>query len=91
MFNFCWHRWKYVYRVTTNMFLGENCPRLEKEFRVCTKCSKAQELCATPGLGGCWWRTLPDCETGVLLKKVVDKGDYFVLEVSRPPTSGSSL
>jgi len=77
-FNFCWHKWKYVYRVTTNMFLEENCPRLEREFRICEKCGKVQGFCAT--LSDCWWETLSECETNVLLNKVVDKGDYYLLE-----------
>jgi len=89
VFKFCWHKWKYVYRVTTNNFLGENCPRLVKEFRICVKCGKVQGLCAS--LSGCWWGTLPDCETKVLLSKVVDRGDCFVLEESRPPFGGCGL
>jgi len=89
VFKFCWHKWKYVYHVTTNNFLGENCPRLIKEFRICVKCGKAQELCAS--LSRCWWETLPSCETRVLLSKVVDRGDHFVLEESRPPSGGCGL
>jgi len=78
MFKFCWHKWKYVYSLTTNMFLGENCPRLEKKFRVCTKCGKSQEFVAL--YDRCDWETLSECETKVLLGKVVDKGDHFLLK-----------
>ena len=81
MLNFCWHKWKYVYQECVSTFLGEKCPFLIKSFRICMKCNKAQKFYNVDRVDS-WWRTLSDCETTVLQSKVVDKGDYFLLEQS---------
>ena len=78
MLNLRWHKWKYVYTVHTKLFLGSECPYLRKDFRVCIKCKRAQEFCGLPDYWS--WRDLSECETRVLWSKVIDKGDYFVLE-----------
>jgi len=78
MFNwFCWHKWKYVYEPYPTIFLGETYDRLDKKFRICRKCGKAQQLCIT--YDGLWWEPLGQTETEILKRKIIDKGDYYVL------------
>jgi len=81
-FNFCWHKWKYVYSNNTYTFLGKKCSNLIKAgFRICEKCGKTQQFRAMYKYQS--WETLSDCETNVLLNKVVDKGDYYLLESNK--------
>ena len=79
MFNwFCWHKWKYVYKSYQEEFLDEIYEQLVKKFRICQKCGKAQKLCMT--YDGVWWETLNQPETEILKRKIVDKGDYYILK-----------
>ena len=78
-FKFCWHKWKYVYSNNTYTFLGEKCSNLIKAgFRICEKCGKAQKFRAMYKYQS--WKTLSDCETRILLSKIIDKENYFLLE-----------
>ena len=44
-FNFCWHKWKYVYSIKIHIFLGEKCSeKVKTKFRICEKCGEAQEF-----------------------------------------------
>ena len=73
------HKWKEVYSINTYIFLGEKCSeKVKTSFRICEKCGKAQEFVGMYDWSG--WVDLSDCETNVLLNKVVDKGDYYLLE-----------
>jgi len=81
---FCWHKWKPVYKETHSTFLGERCSFYRKAFRVCERCGKAQEynkcfvsIDAPPGYQ---WIDLTDCEAEILMRKVINKGDYFILK-----------
>ena len=75
---FCWHKWKYVYKAHQEEFLGETYDKLAKEFRICQKCGKAQELCIT--CDGFWWGTLNQTKTEILKRKLIDKGGYYILK-----------
>ena len=77
--NFCWHDWKKVYEEDEYYFLYEKCIRLDLKFRVCQKCGKAQRYDFTIA-GGPYWEPLTSCETKVLLSKIKDKGDYYILK-----------
>ena len=73
------HKWKDVYSISMHIFLGEKCfEKIKTRFRICEKCGKAQEFRVMYDY--CKWVDLSDCETNVLLNKVVDKGDYYLLE-----------
>ena len=71
---FCWHRWKYVYRTYEAVFLDELYEELGEAFRICVKCGKAQELrCGE-------WITISRPKSEILKRKIVDKGDYYILK-----------
>jgi len=71
---FCWHRWKYVYRTYEDVFLGELYEELSEAFRICEKCGKAQELRC------CEWETISRPKSEILKRKIVDKGEYYILK-----------
>jgi len=75
---FCWHKWKYVCKKDQEEFLGETYNKLIKEFRICQKCGKAQELCMS--YDSIWWGTLNQAETEILKRNIIDKGDYYILK-----------
>jgi len=65
------HRWKYVREYFSHSFLGEEVRSWWNRFRICQKCGAAQEQ------EFAYWRPLSNKEKEVLLRKIVDKGDYF--------------
>jgi len=85
--NFCWHKWKYVYRKVKRKFMNGTCYDLYRKYRICEKCGKAQVY--TTVLGRTFIETLDDCETRILLDNIADEGDYFVLkeiiDATKPP------
>jgi len=87
--NFCWHKWKYVYRKVKRKFMNGICYDLRKEFRICEKYGKAQSYITAPGIT--YIETLDDCRTRILLDNVVDKGDYFVLKEIEDTTKPSKI
>ena len=78
MFGICWHKWKYVYQEFPDIFLGERIKNQYVRFRICEKCGKAEEL--VPTYDNCFWDTLNDTKARILKKKIVDKGDYYILQ-----------
>ncbi len=78
--DFCWHKWKYVYRIYKELFLGEPYDKLYKEFRICQKCGKAQEWQYHSGFLCDFWETLEPARTEILKRKIIDKGDYYILK-----------
>jgi len=78
LFGICWHKWKYVYRTKYKEFLDETYDKLVKKFRICEKCGEAQKLHEDSIWN--WWETLNQAETEILKRKIIDKGDYYILE-----------
>ena len=76
--NFCWHKWKYVYRIYRKIFLGEPYDKVYKEFRICQKCGKAQEW--FEAFPCSHWETLEQARTEILKRKIIDKGDCYILK-----------
>ena len=73
------HKWKTVYEKYYVIFLGEEIPRYRARFRICEKCGKAQEIIDFSSYVGPVFSDLDDIKKEVLLKKIEDKGDYYVL------------
>jgi|GEM_PF-1949058 len=74
------HKWKYVYDVFDDKFLGETCPQFVKKFRICEKCGVAQEYQVVPKEGT--YNELSIFKTVILKRKIEDMGDYYVLKRS---------
>ena len=75
---FCWHKWKYVYKIYTKIFLGEPYEKAYKEFRICKKCGKAQEW--FEAFPCSHWETLEQARAEILRQKIIDKGEYYILK-----------
>jgi hypothetical protein len=63
------------------MFLGEKCIKKYKKFRICKKCKIAQKHDIAIN-GEIFWDTLNEYERKILLNKIEDKGDYYILRKS---------
>ena len=72
------HKWKKVYEQYEASFLGEKVIKKYPRFRICLKCGKMQEFQSS--LSGSWTYTLNPTEKEILLQKIEDKGDYFILQ-----------
>ena len=85
--NFCWHKWKYVYRKVKRKFMDGTCYDLHKKYRICEKCGKVQAYETI--FDRTYTQTLDDCRTRILLDNIIDEGDYFVLkeiiDTTKPP------
>lgn len=69
------HKWKPVYKIEVGIFLGSPIKKKRLAFRICRKCGVAEEwLGRFP-----WYRKLTKEEREILMEKIHDKGDYFVL------------
>ena len=76
MFGICFHKWKYIYKQKPDTFLGERYYELIEFGRICQKCGEAQLYYWN---GGPKYETLGEAKKEILLKKIKDEGDYYVL------------
>jgi len=70
------HKWKPVYRIEVETFLGSPIERKKLAFRICQKCGRSEEwLGRFP-----WIRKLSEEERAILMERIKDEGDYFILK-----------
>jgi len=74
---FNWRKWRYVEQEYPDTFLGERVVKSYISYRFNDKV--AEELCCYPE--GSYWRRLSEEGRKILLSKVVQKGDKFVLRM----------
>ena len=70
--------WKYVKEYFTDSFLGEKIQKSFCRFRICRRCGKVEEYWLDPLIFG-WYPLSEECAK-VLKSKVIDKGDFYLLE-----------
>jgi len=79
VFGICFHKWKYIYKQKPDTFLGEQYYKLIEFGRICQKCGRAQ-LCYKDWNGNLKYETLAEAKREILLKKIRDEGEYYVLK-----------
>lgn len=78
------HKWKYLYRVYNDSFLGLKVKRRHIRFRICTRCDKAQVYWGPPAstiadTASIGWRVLNSEENYILKNRIQDLGNHFIL------------
>jgi len=71
------HKWEYVYDTFTDIFCYAGIMRMYKRFRICKRCSKAQEIDASV-IGGNM--ILDEVEKKILFENIEKTGEKLVLK-----------